>query len=489
MALTDLEVRQAKPRERAYKLRDGDGGLYLLVQPNGARYWRRDYQFEGKRSTAAIGVYARAGSATDKPVMSLRAARDAAAEHRRSIFRGIDPLAQREAEAARAALEAIEAKRALQAERAADRERRRQATSFKAARATTVQRVADDWLETGEPGWTVQHAHQVRQSLQDHVHPKIGHMPITDVGTAEVLDLLSEMLKAGKIETAGRVYQRLGAIWEYAILRKLASADPIKPLSREFSRLKKLARKLNPRRNFAALDEEALPAFLRTMRAYQGDTVTRLGLRLLALTVTRTTELRLATWPEFDLDSDTPAWVIPVDRMKVKIRGDRRAEPHVVPLSRQAVEALRELRKVTGGRGWVFPQSRKRDQPLSENAMLYAIWGMGYKDRMTGHGFRAVASTLLHEAGWPHEAIEAQLAHEKSDETSARYNRAEYLKTRREMMQAYADMLDAIEKTGAKAVPMRGARLDGGTNAEHMTTASRSLAGAGERRQSTSHPA
>lgn len=461
MPLTDVQIRVAAPAATApgYALNDGANGLYLWVTPTGHKSWRRDFSLRGRRSTHALGIYLPAGAARDaKPRMTLQEARRAASESRNLVAAGIDPNQQRRRQADEAAAAARQAAEALRAQREADRARKATQAAQRAQDRATVQRVADAWVEASESGWTVEHAAQVRQSLEDHVHPKIGKKPIAEVTTDDVLDVLSTLLKAGKVETASRVYQRLSAVWEWALLKKHALADPVAPLKREFGRLKKLARRNNPKANFAAVDGAELPALLRAMTAYGGDTITRLAIRLLTLTFIRTAELRLAQWPEFELDGAEPTWTIPVARMKVKLRGDRQAEPHIVPLSRQAVDVLKDLKRITGGRGWVLPQSRKRDKPLSENGILYALSGMGYAGKMTGHGFRAVASTLLHEAGWPHDAIEAQLAHEKADATSAAYDRGQRLEVRRRMMQAYADLLDELEKDRpAEVVQLRRA--------------------------------
>lgn len=447
MPLTDLQIRAAAPAAKPYKLRDGTAGLYLYVGADGAKHWRRDYAVKGKRSTASLGTYLPAGAKPDaKPIMSIKDARRAADEIRRMVADGIDPNAERSRKAAEAALAAAQAKKALQEHREAERARKAAVAAQKAVERATVQRVADAWVEASESGWTLTHAGNVRQSLEDHVHPKIGAKPVAEVTTSDVLGVLSEMLTEGKIETATRVFQRLGAVWEWAILKGHTNVDPVKPLAREFSRLKRLARKRNPKRNFAAVSRDELPGLLKAITAYKGDAVTKAAVRLLALTFVRTGELRLATWPEFDLDAAEPTWVIPVERMKIKFRGDHEAEPHIVPLSSQAVTILKDLKRVTGQEAWVLPQSRKRAKPISENAVLYALAGMGYAGRMTGHGFRAVASTLLHEAGWPHDTIEAQLAHEKPNATVAAYDRSQHLQKRREMMQAYAGMLEDFEK-------------------------------------------
>lgn len=271
--------------------------------------------------------------------------------------------------------------------------------------------------------------------------------------------MLSSLLATGKSETARRVKQRLAAVWRFAVLRGLASADVVSLGATEFTERKRLALKVNPRRNFPAVSTAELPELLRSMDAYGGSDAVRLGLRLLALTLVRTGELRGATWSEFVLDGEAPTWTIPPERMKVKARGDRAAGAHVVPLSRQAVAALRELRALGLGDGVrVMPHARKAGATLSENAFLYALAGLGYKGRMTGHGFRAVGSTVLHEAGFAHELIEAQLAHEQADDVARRYNRAEYLDRRRVMLQWYADTLDRLQAgEPAKVVILRRA--------------------------------
>ena len=234
MKLTDVAVRNAEPRERPYKLHDKEGdGLYLLVHPSGAKCWRVDYPFCGKRRTAALGVYRPAGTdEAPKERMPLTDARKKATELRQLVRDRKDPAAERKGEAAAKALEVAGTQAALREEKAAKRERRRAEAAKCAADRATVRRMADAWVQASEKGWTVDHAHQVRQSLDDHVHPAIGGKPITDVGTADVLAILTTLLDAGKVETASRVYQRLPAAWEWAILHKHTIADPVKPLGR-----------------------------------------------------------------------------------------------------------------------------------------------------------------------------------------------------------------------------------------------------------------
>jgi len=466
MPLSDADARNALPREKPYKLTDRDG-LYLFVQPTGARYWRRNYTFKGKQKTAAIGVYwtqeiaAAPDDATKKrPVMSLAKAREEVARQRALIRQGVDPADEKVVIAEKARQEAQEARQARRAAIDAAVARRKAEKAQRATARATFRKVADEWMAEAEPGWTDQHARQVRQSLRDHVEPSIGSMPITDIGTDDIDKLLAAMLNKAKIETARRVRQRLSAIWEFAVLRKYTDRDPVTPIGRRFRASQKQALKANPRQNFAAVARHELPQLLRAMRSYAGDETTRTAMWLLALTFTRTTELRLATWSEFDLEAEAPTWTVPVERMKVKVRGDQKAGSHLVPLSRQAAALLVGLKARTGNGTLVFPQSRDLLKPISENAILHAISAIGFKGKMTGHGFRAVASTLLHEAHWADGAIEAQLAHEKADAVVAAYDRSQHLDTRRRMMQAYADMLDAIEKetaAGSNVVPMRAA--------------------------------
>lgn len=232
--------------------------------------------------------------------------------------------------------------------------------------------------------------------------------------------------------------QRLGGVFQHAALREYIDRDPVPLIGKEFTKLRAQALKVNPKQSFPCISRDELPGLLRAMAGYSS-VVTRLALRFTALTLARPTEVRAATWDEFhDLDGDLPIWRIPAERMKAR-------RPHEVPLSRQACEVLRQLRQYTDSGAYLFPHDRKRDKPMSENAMLYALWSLGYRGRMTGHGFRALGSTLLHEAGFRHEVIERALAHEQDDKVAAAYNRADYVEERRQMLAWYADHLDAVE--------------------------------------------
>ena len=451
--LTEIEARKAAPKDAPYKLFDG-GGLFLLVQPDGAKYWRLNYRREGRHGTAALGVYL--GKGATKVGVTLAEARRQAADVRALLAAGIDPAQHRRAEAARVALQAEELAAELRRKREEERARRADREAARTVARNTFERVAEQWIQDRRLHWSVSHVQQVEQSFRDHVYPKIGPRPMAELTSADALDVLAALLAAGKSETARRVKQRMAAVWRFAVLRGLAGADVVSLGATEFTERKRLALKAKPRRNFPAVSPAELPELLRAMAGYHGTPMVRLGLRLLALTLVRTSELRGATWAEFVLDGDAPTWSIPGERMKVKSRGDRAAAPHVVPLSRQAVAALRELRALDLDTVQVMPHGRAKSKgrTLSENALLYALYAMGYRGRMTGHGFRAVASTVLHEAGFAHELVEAQLAHEQADEVARAYNRAEYLERRREMLQWYADTLDRMEQGEAANVVM-----------------------------------
>ena len=453
--LTEIEARKAVPKDAPYKLFDG-GGLFLLVRPDGAKYWRMNYRLAGRHGTAALGVYL--GKDAGKVEVSLAEARRRAADVRALLAAGIDPAEHRRAEAARVALQAETLAAELRGRREAEQARRAEREAARAVSRNTFEVVAGLWVEDRRLHWSASHVHQVEQSFRDHVYPKIGRRPMAELTSADALGVLSALLAAGKSETARRVKQRMGAVWRFAVLRGLAPSDVVSLGATEFTERKRLALKAKPRRSFPAVSPAELPELLRAMAGYHGTPMVRLGLRLLALTLVRTSELRGATWSEFVLDGEEPTWTIPPQRMKVKSRGDREAAAHVVPLSRQAVAALLELRALELDPVQVMPHGRARSKgaTLSENALLYALYAMGYRGRMTGHGFRAVGSTLLHEAGFAHELIEAQLAHEQTDDVARRYNRAEYLDRRREMLQWYADTIDRMERgESAKVLMLR----------------------------------
>jgi integrase len=394
MYLTDTRVRNAKPQAKAYKLSDG-GGMYLLVTPDGARYWRLDYRFAGKRRTLALGVY---------PIMTLSAARTGRDEARRLLTQDIDPNAAKKA--------------------------RKRAT--KVACENTFEAIAREWIANQRHRLAARYCALLLARLEVDVFPHIGSRPIAEIDAPELLDVLRRVEKRGVIETARRLRQICGQVFRYAIASSRAKHDPSADLR---GALKSPGRP----RGHKAMPLDEVPTFLKALETYDGDQRTRLALRLMVLTFARTTELRAARWSEIEnIGGNGPLWRIPAERMKMK-------REHIVPLAPQAVAVLRELRELpgSGASPFLFP-SPSRDRHMSNNTMLYALYRMGYHSRATVHGFRSMASTALNEMGFRPDVIERQLAHQEQNAVRAAYNRAEYLNERRAMMKRWADHLDTI---------------------------------------------
>lgn len=402
MPLTDIAVRNAKAREKPYKLAD-ERGLYLLVNAAG-KYWRFDYRFAGKRKTLALGVY------PDSTLAKARAKRD---EARRQLADEIDPGLQRKAV------------RAARSERAAN----------------SLEVIAREWHAKQLPAWTAGHAGRILRRLDVDVFPWIGARPIAELTAPEVLAALRRIEARGAIETAHRTHQNLSQVFRYAIATGRAERDPCPDLRGALPPAK-------PQHHASIVEPKAVGELLRAVSGYQGTPVAKCALRLAALVFVRPGELRKAEWSEIALDR--AEWRIPAERMKMRA-------PHIVPLSTQAAQLLRDLQALTGAGRYVFPGARTNGRPMSENTVNAALRRMGYaSDQMTGHGFRSMASTLLNEAGWNRDAIERQLAHADRDEIRAAYNYAEHLPERRKMMQAWADYLDGLE-AGAEVIELRRA--------------------------------
>ena len=399
--LTALTINSAKPRDKIYRLFDG-GGLHIEIHPNGAKYWRLKYLVNGKEKRAGLGVW---------PEIGLAVARQKRAAYREQLSAGFDPIQEKRNDKARAVESA----------------------------ANTFELVAREWHDKKAAEWSEKHHAQVIESLEAEVFPKIGNRPVSQITSPEMLRILRAIESRGALEIASRVRQRCSAVFRYAIATGRADNDPALAL--------KGSLKTPTKSHFAALWRDEIGGLLRDINAYEGGLQTRLAMQLLALTFVRTVELRGARWNEFDLDGDTPCWNIPAERMKTR-------KPHWVPLSTQALEVLQQIREINGDRELLFPNERKPDQPISENTILFALYRMGYHSRMTGHGFRACASTVLNECGFKPDVIERQLAHTERNKVRAAYNRAEYRADRASMMQAWADLLDQMEK-GAKVTPLR----------------------------------
>jgi integrase len=403
--LTDTAVRNAKydPSGKSKQTLSDAGGLYLELAATGGKWWRLAYRFGGKRKLLSLGTY---------PAVSLAEARDRRDEAKKLLARGIDPSAHRQAAKREAAGRA----------------------------ANTFESVAREWYSKQASTWVPHHASDVLRRLEANLFPEIGGKPIADVTAPLLLSALRKIEHRGAHDLAHRVLQVASQIFRYGVATGRCERDPAPDLRRALTPHKK--------RNQAAVAPEELPNLLRAIDSYfpsLGDKMTGLALRLLAMTFVRTGELIGATWDEIDLDG--AVWIVPAERMKLRTE-------HVVPLSRQAVAVLRELQNIGGGSRYVFP-GRNPDKSMSNNTMLYALYRLGYKSKMTGHGFRSVASTLLNESGrFRADVIERQLAHCERNDVRGAYNRAEYLPERRQMMQHWSDMLDALTK-GAQVIPLQ----------------------------------
>lgn len=396
--LSDQKIRTVKPKEKPFKLFDGDG-LYLEVRPNGSKWWRFRYRFGGKEKLLSMGIY---------PEVSLKEARDRCFEARKQVAAGINPGEERKQKAG----------------------------------ADSFENVARTWFAdlSQRKNWAPSHSTRILRRFERDVFPWIGTRPISNITPPELLGVFKRIESRGVLETAQRAKQTCGQVFRYAVGRGLAERDPTQDLRGAMPTPKE--------KHFAAItDPKQVGELLRALDGYQGHFITKCALRLLPLVFVRSSELRKAQWSEIDLED--ALWRIPAERMKMR-------KPHMVPLSRQAVAILRELEPLTnrahqdGVPCYVFPGAQSRLRPMSENAVLTALRRMGYdKTQMTGHGFRTTASTLLHELGWDHLLIETQLAHIAQSSVSAAYNFAQYLDRRREMMQAWADHLDTL-KNGTK---------------------------------------
>jgi integrase len=382
MPLTDVTARQAKPREKPYKLFDGLG-LYLEVTPQGSKHWRLKYRFDGKEKRISFGPY---------PEVRLADARDKRTDARRMLRDRIDPAQQR-------------------------KDMRN--------KSINLETVVRDWHEARRAGWTERHASEVLQSFEKDIFPTLGVRPIGEITRPEMYEALRKIEIRGALEIASRVRQRCHAAFEHAITRGIVDKNPVPPPIALTSR--------GRAKSHAMLPLTELPEFLAKLEGYNGATMARLALKLTILTMTRTVEVRGARWVEFDFDGKV--WNIPAERMKTRV-------PHAVPLSKQALAVLAELKKLTGIEELLFPGNGK-GQTISENTMLFALYRMGYYGRATVHGFRALASTILNESGqFRSDVIERALAHKEPNEIRAAYNRADYLDERRRLAQWWADYLD-----------------------------------------------
>lgn len=403
MKLTDTAIRKAKPETKPYKMADG-GGMYLEVMPNGSKYWRLKYRFAGKEKRLALGVY---------PETTLADARERRERARKLIANGTDPGA------------------AKQTKKRQD----------KIAAANTFEAVAREWVENRANDWTEGHKALTLRTLEQDAFPSLGRRPIAEITPVELLDTVRAIEKRGALEIASRVLQRCSAVFRYGIATSRCNSNPATEL--------RGALKSPKRAHYTTIEKSGFPKLLRDIDGYQGSPLTTYALQLMALTFTRTSELIEAEWREIDLEK--AEWLIPAERMKMR-------RPHLVPLSAQAEAVFREAAKLTGDRRYVFPNRNDPTKPASKAIILRALGRMGYTGKMTGHGFRSAASTMLneHKSKWHihRDVIELQLAHVEKNASRAAYNFAEYLDERRVMMQQWANYLDKL-KTGAEVLPLR----------------------------------
>jgi integrase len=397
MALSDAAIRTAKPATKPYKMYDRDS-LFLLVNPSGSKLWRWRYWADGKEKLMALGQY---------PIVGLADARERHFAARKKVAAGVDPMAERKAE--------VETRK-----REAEERERQAANSF--------ENIARRWWDWWSVGKSPRHTDYVIRRLEADVLPAFGHKLIDDVTPADIRKLMLAIESRGARDVAKRAHETIGQIFRYAIAHGIASRNP----ASDFKPKDILTDAKEE--NFSRVDAKDLPTLLAKMVSYEGDAITRLAMRLIAYTFVRTSELIECEWREFDLDK--ARWDIPAERMKMDT-------PHIVPLSRQSLDVLRALKLLTGAGRLVFPGAHDKNKPMSNNTILFALYRLGYKGRMTGHGFRGLASTILHENDFVDEHIESQLAHQKRNKVAAAYNYAKYLSQRAAMMQWWADYLDA----------------------------------------------
>ena len=414
MPLTDTVIRNAKPGynqvtqkpadpTKPYKMGDA-GGLYLEIAPSGGKWWRFKYRYAGKEKRLSLGVY---------PDISLKDARQRRDDARKLLANDIDPGENRKAI------------KAAKVERAGN--------SFEV--------IAREWFAKQSAIWTDNHSSRIIQRLERDIFPWIGGRPIADITAQELLSVLRRIEARGAVETAHRALQNCGQVFRYAIATGRAERDPSPDLKGALPPVKQS-------HHAAITDPKAIGELLRAIDDYHGQFVTKCALRLAPLFFVRPGELRKAEWSEIDLDK--AEWNIPAARMKMR-------EPHLVPLSLQASAILRELHPLTGHSKFVFPGARTNGRPMSDNAILAALRRMGFaKDEMSGHGFRAMARTILDEVLQVRpDYIEHQLAHAVRDPNGRAYNRTAHLAERRKMMQQWADYLDKL-KAGAEIIPLHG---------------------------------
>ncbi|QSI20411.1 tyrosine-type recombinase/integrase [Proteus mirabilis] len=407
MALTDAKVRAAKPLDKSYKLTDGDG-MHLMVHTNGSKYWRLQYRFGGKQKMLALGVY------PDISLAEARKKRDAA---RKLIANGFDPS-----------------------------EKRKEVKEEQQKEFNTFEKIARDWHATNKK-WSEGHSNRVLKSLEDNIFATIGKRNIVELKTRDLLEPIKAVEVSGRLEVAARLQQRVTAIMRYAVQSGLIDYNPAQDMAGAVATGKRVHR--------AALELKCLPEFLQRIEDYKGRPLTKLAVKLTLLVFIRSSELRFARWDEIDFDN--AMWTIPAEReaiegVKYSHRGSKMRTTHLVPLSRQAIEILKQIYQFSGNNELIFIGDHNPRKPMSENTVNNALRVMGYdtKTEVCGHGFRTMACSSLIESGlWSKDAVERQMSHQERNSVRAAYiHKAEHIDERRLMVQWWADYLDAnLEQT------------------------------------------
>ncbi|MGP2591851.1 tyrosine-type recombinase/integrase [Serratia marcescens] len=386
MALTDIQIRRAKPQEKPYTLSDGLG-LALLINPDGSKGWRFRYRFNGKAKLMSFGSYS---------LVSLAEAREKRDVARKQVANDIDPVQERKAQ---------KLAKQLSAE-----------NSFEA--------VSREWHMNKADRWTVAYRDEIIKTFEQDVFPFIGNRPISEIKPLELLEVLRRIEQRGALEKTRKVRQRCGEVFRYAIITGRAEYNPAPDLS--------VALAVPKQKNHPYLSADELHNFVRDLEAYTGSIITKNATKIVMLTGVRTQEMRFATWAEIDLDKGV--WEIPAERMKMR-------RPHIVPLSTQVIDLFEQLRPITSHYPYVFIGRNNRRKPISKESVSQVIELLGYKGRATGHGFRHTMSTILHEKGFDSVWIEMQLAHVDKNSIRGIYNHAQYFESRRTMLQWYSDLL------------------------------------------------
>jgi len=401
MALTDVKIKTATVPEGKKQVRLSDGGgLYLQVTPAG-KYWRMNYRFAGKQKTLSLGVY---------PTISLKQARVDRDTAKRLLTSGVDPCQNKQAN-------------------------KRHATT---SNLSTFQTVATEWMAKQSPSWVPTTTVNKQAMLDKHIFPWIGSLPITDIEASDVLSVVQRAESRGTIETAHRLRMLCSQIFRYGVATSRIKSDPTRDLHGALT-------PVVSKHRATITDPKAAGALMRAIELFEGTFIVQCALKMTPYVFVRPGELRHAEWSEVDLEA--AEWRIPAEKMKMRVA-------HIVPLSKQVLAILKELQPLTGRGLYVFPSIRNPSRPMSENTVNASLRRIGYaKEEICAHGFRGMASTMLHEQGWDSDIIERQLAHKEGNAIKAAYNHARHLPERVTLMQHWADYLDAL-RDGAQVIPI-----------------------------------